>query len=589
MYQTSESPFPRCRETMLSGKQNSEGRSFHRRLLSEYNTEFTLANYVSYFGLKEIVKKIELIVRSATSLSEVDEANRTKLEKQFFDDVQSSYRKVSQFLRGREMIAEAALASLQDMNEEEVLAAGSEYVPSIYVMLETITRYRELNVAGFGKIFKKFFERCAINSLMSQQKVREADKIVSQSQIANPSFDADIHKQTVCAIFATVHKVSYEKAVHTMELHLARKQNLQHRILAVSESHFFSRYSVHRQRQGRYALRIITGEANPALSKLVGEVLHCRLTATTVGQFANGEVSVVLDEAVRGDDVFILQPMVERYGVSHSTTFMEIALLLQTCMHASAARISAVIPYLAYTKNTPSVAAMAEIFVAMGCRHLITIDLQKEQVEGMFQNVPVENLSARLEFIRFLHKKLKDEGHNYEDIVVVSPDSENVSRAQKFADEFMEYAQLTESKHFVPICTAVKRVRMSKEGNDSSGSMRQHLDIVGNVQNKLCIIVDCIIDEAVNMSNVALMLKNGGAKSIIAMATHGIFSGREAVNRLVQAPIDEVVITDSIHNDRRLMNAQFAKKLRIIPIAPLLAQAIQKVHTENTLSTLFEK
>jgi ribose-phosphate pyrophosphokinase len=567
---------------MLSGKQASEGRSFHRRLLSEYNSEFTLGNYVSFYELRGIVKKIEALAKAGTS-----DERRGALEEMFFSNVQESHRHVSKFLREQEKAAEAALARLQEMNEDQVLAAGGDFLPQVYVMLETITRYRELNVAGFGKLFKKFFERCASDSLPSQKRVHAADKIVSESQLANPSFDADLHKQTVCAIFATVFKVSYETAVRQMELHLAKQRSLQHRILPVSESHFFSRYSVHRQRQGRYALRIITGEANPALSKLIGEVLHCRLTATTVSQFANGEVSVVLDEAVRGDDVYILQPMVAREKVSLSTSFMEIALLLQTCVHASAARISAVLPFLAYTKNTPSVSAVAEILVAMGCKHLITVDLQREQVEGMFHNVPVENLTARLEFIRYLSKKLKEEDHNFQDIVVVSPDSDNVSRAQKFADGLMEYAQLTDPKQFVSICTAVKRVQTGPSSGDSS--LRHHLDIVGNVQNKLCVIIDCIIDEAINVANVALMLKNNGARTIIAMATHGIFSGESSVRRIVDSPIDEVVITDSINNDDRLKDASFAKKLRIIPIAPLLAQAIQKVHTENTLSTLFEK
>jgi ribose-phosphate pyrophosphokinase len=112
---------------------------------------------------------------------------------------------------------------------------------------------------------------------------------------------------------------------------------------------------------------------------------------------------------------------------------------------------------------------------------------------------------------------------------------------------------------------------------------------VGDVRGKLCVIVDSIIDEAVNVANVAEMLKSKGAQSVIAMATHGIFSGSSAIGRIVSAPIDEVVITDSIDNDARLKDHKLAEKLRIVSIAPLLAQAIQRVHTENTLSTLFEK
>mmetsp|Transcript_59340 Transcript_59340/g.68723 ORF Transcript_59340/g.68723 Transcript_59340/m.68723 type:complete len:587 (-) Transcript_59340:335-2095(-) len=584
---------------LVTGKPLNVGQSFHRKLLSEYNADFTLENYVAYFELKALVTKF---------VSAKTESQRAEIEGIFFTVLQESFHRVKSFLHEQETTALTAVRELKRCTEEELRAAPLDKVPALFHSVRNIAKFRELNLSGFGKILRKFADRCAAESLSSQQKVREADRIISKSHIGSPVFDANLIMDELLAIFGVVFKKTYEETMLLMDRFTNRDSSTYRRIPPCTDSYFFFKHFAHRETQGRFAIRIASGRSSKQVSKMICEHLQCPVFPAKVDEFANGEVSVVLEEAVRGDDVFVVQSMVNRKDVTLSTSIMELALLLQTSMQNSAARVTAVIPYIAYTKNTASAAALAEILVIMGCKHVITVDLYKEQVEGMFPNCPVDNVSSKFEFIHYLTQMLRDEGNDFKNLCVVSPDSETVARAHSFADAFMKYAELDSTSQFIPICTAVKRVH----GGETPASLERQppasasdfpcapkgmelpkrgssgtIDVVGNVQGKLCFIIDCVIDEGVNMVKVANRLKMNGASRIVAIATHAIFSA-DAVERLVHSPIDEIIITDSICQDEALKNAAMAKKLRIISIVPLLAQAIQRVHTENTLSTMFE-
>lgn len=582
---------------LLTGRPRNVGQSFHRKLLSEYNADFTLEKYVSYFELKSLVSRI---------VSEKDDAKRQAKEQEFFSVLQTSFHTVKAYVVKLEHEALDSVRELKRFTEDELRAGDPNLVSKAFHKVRNIAKYRDLNLQAFGKILRKFMDRCSTESLSLQRKVREADKIISQSELGTPSFDANLIINELSAIYGICFKKSFEETHRIMETYSNSDPSTSRRVVPITENYFFLEHFAHREAQGRFAMKIVAGRSSKHLGKVVCEHLQCSSFPAKIENFANGEVSVVFDEAVRGDDVFVMQSMAHSAGGSLSTSIMELALLLQTSLQNSATRVTAVIPYIAYTKNTASVAALAEILVLMGCSHVITVDLYKEQVEGMFPNCPVDNVNAKFEFIKYLAQMLRDEGHNFTNLCVVSPDSETVARAHAFADSFMKYAQLTKADQFIPICTAVKRVHggetpasverpesadfpIAPKGMQSPvrGSVGT-IDVVGNVSGKLCFIIDCVIDEGVNMVKVATRLKQKGASRIIAIATHAIFS-EDAVDRLTHSCIDTVLISDSINQDAALKNAAMAKKLRIVSMAPLLAQAMQRVHTENTLSTLFEK
>jgi ribose-phosphate pyrophosphokinase len=586
---------------LMTGKRPSEGITFHRRILSEYNADFTLANYVSYFELKELVRSFE----RATTLE-----RKAEIESEFFAMIQESFRRVKGFLLDRERDLLKRVGLLKLNTEEELRALDPSVIPAAFHEVRTVACFRDMNMAAFGKILRKFSEKCATDSLERQQKVRAADRIISQSEVNIPSFDANAVLNDLCSMYGIVFKKSFEETMQAMDLYSNRNPAIARRIVSLSETYFFSRHFTHRESQGTFSMKTMSGRCSKFVCKMVCEQLQSKPLKARVESFANGEVSVVLDEAVRGDDVFVIQSMVAGDNASLSTSIMELALMLQTSLQNSAKRVTAVIPYIAYTKNTASVGALAEILVLMGCRHVITVDLHKEQVEGMFPNTPVDNVSSKYEFIKYLTEHLREVGHDFTNICMVSPDSETVARAHAYADSLMKFAELTKPEQFIPICTTVKRVHgidtpatqpgtppskndfptappkgmLSSPARGASGT----IDVVGNVEGRLCIIIDAMIDEAINITKCAQRLKQKGASQIIAMATHAIFSDG-AVERLVGSPIDLIIISDSINQDTVLQNPEMAKKLRIVSIAPLLAQAMQKVHTENTLSTMFEK
>lgn len=505
---------------------------------------------------------------------------RNALEDRFFKLVQASFATVKDFVRTLDQKALLRLRVVRSKTEDELRTLPKKEMEDAYAALYEIGVYRDLNVAAFSKILEKFLSRCCEDSLETQRKVREADKIISESVVAVPTYNLRESLDSVVSIFSIVHKKSFEEGQDHFRLAVASDVTIRKRIVPVTSAVHFTRKFSHQAPKGRFPIKLLRGSTHPYIGKTIEKMLEIKKTKSQTGKFANGECSVRVDEAVRGDDVFIVQALTANTlkNISLSDAVVELMLMLQCTKLAAARRITAVVPYMAYVRNTYSIAAIAELMVLNGVNHVITCDMQRDQVEGMFGNTPVENVTAKREFTRFIAALLRDEGHNFQNIVFVSPDSEGVGRAKAWADSFMKAADLRTAETFVPLCTAVKRI--------TAGTSQ--LDVIGNVEGKLCVIVDSVIDEAVNVCEVAKKLAELGATRIFAVATHGVLSG-DAKETLVSSPINEVFISDSIDQDHLLQDPRMAKKLRILPLGPLLAEAIQRIHTENSLSTLFEK
>ncbi|EPY33033.1 ribose-phosphate pyrophosphokinase [Strigomonas culicis] len=655
---------------------------------------------------------------------------REALTEDFFLGIKKSYEKVAAYLLQLEKNLVVSMEGLHRKNDTQIREKeDKDYIPSIYIQVECITRYRQLNLLAFRKLFRKFLERCACDSLRLQQRVYQLDEVVADGRITKSSIDLRGIAMQLIAVFGTVYKYSFEDTLEQLKIYTKKSHLCDERILPYSNTFFFGDTFSQQERQGHFAIRVLAGSMSTLSAKLITEVLQCTKYGggTVCTQFANGEVNVNLREAVRGDDVYIVQSMVQCEGMSNATAIMELALMVHTAQLASAARIVAVVPYLAYTKNVASISALAEVMEAMGCDHVITVDMHSDQVEGMF-SIPLESISAKYEFVRFVSNQLQEEGDDFENLCIVAPSGNFLGRAKDFADALMRYNNLDTTRQFVSVCTAVKRIapRHNKKANLAGGSVggrsmsptsqqqqqqesgtpltketptsfsaapfpspivhkedaantamqgifpppssltpvpenatpnsrsrRQqqqphyqdahnsarssgsqprrllptssstlgmekalewqeqgacpisvrveeklnptaakeeykNIVLVGEVHNKTCIILDTVVDEAVNITLVAQQIKESGAARILLIATHAVFSG-EAVARLVEAPIDLIITSDSVCQDLSMRDPALARKLRIVPIAPLLARAIEKIHTENTLSSLFEK
>ncbi|RNC30956.1 ribose-phosphate pyrophosphokinase, partial [Trypanosoma cruzi] len=290
---------------------------------------------------------------------------------------------------------------------------------------------------------------CACDSLELQQRLMSIDETIFNSAIAQPRLDLRRIALDLIALYGTVYRLTYEETVAHLSHYEYRAGVNIRRILPHSDTFFFTLNFPHQERQGNFAARILSGSTSLFCEKMICEVLQCPRYPPCCNQFPNGEINVSLSRTLRGDDVFVLQSLVrcDHLGLSHSGTFMELALMLHTARLSSAARITAVIPYLAYADSVSSVAVVAELLEKMGCQHVITVDMSSEQVEGMF-SVPLENISARYEFVRFIAKHLTNEGHDFRNITVVSPSGTSVSRAKYFADALMNYMKLSSAEQF---------------------------------------------------------------------------------------------------------------------------------------------
>jgi ribose-phosphate pyrophosphokinase len=307
------------------------------------------------------------------------------------------------------------------------------------------------------------------------------------------------------------------------------------------------------------SIKLLTGTSNQRLAKEVSEYLNIPLSDAFVSRFSDGEVRVQINESMRGEDVFVIQSLCPPINES----IMELLLILDAINRASAGSITAVIPYYSYArqdrKDKPrvpiSARLLADLITVAGAQRVVIVDLHSPQIQGFF-NIPVDNLHA----LGVLYDYLKDKVDG--ETVVVSPDAGGVERARLLAN-----------KIGCPIAIIYKR---RPEPN-----VAEVLDLIGDVKGKRAIIVDDIIDTAGTVCAASELLLSRGASRVDVVATHGLLSG-PAVERLKKSPIEEVVITNTIPAEHKNL-----EKLRIVSIAPLIGEAIRRIHEGESVSMLF--
>ena len=307
-------------------------------------------------------------------------------------------------------------------------------------------------------------------------------------------------------------------------------------------------------------IRIFTGNANPQLAKDIAKCLNIPLGNAYVGHFNNGETQVMIDESVRGKEVFIVQPTCQPVNDS----LMELLIMIDACKRASAKNIAVAIPYYAYarqdrkTRGREPISAklVADLLTKAGASRVITMDLHAGQIQGFF-DIPLDNLLG----VPILSDYIETKG--LKDIVVVSPDLGGVTRARQLADRLE-----------APIAIIEKRRPMP--------GVAEVMNLIGNVEGKTAVIVDDIVDTAGSLVEGAKALGKFGAKDVYACCTHGILSD-PAVARVEASNIKELIITDTIP----LAEEKKSSKIKILSVAPVFAEAIELIYGQKSVSKLF--
>jgi ribose-phosphate pyrophosphokinase len=310
-------------------------------------------------------------------------------------------------------------------------------------------------------------------------------------------------------------------------------------------------------------LEIFTGNSNAALAREVGEALGVKLADAEVGRFPDGEVLVEVRENVRGGDCFVIQSIC----TPPNENLMELLLLMDALRRASAKRITAVIPYFGYARQDRKVAPrvpisaklVADVITAAGASRVLTVDLHAGQIQGFF-NIPVDNLYAMPVLIQYLRKRIPGDR-----ISVVSPDAGGVERARAFARRLNADLAIIDKR----------RKRASEVAE---------MRLVGDVRDTVAVLVDDMIDTAGTITEAARAVLEAGAREVMACATHPILSD-PACERLGKSKITEIISTNSI--PLRAKAQAELPNLKILSIAGLLAEAVRRIHNEESVSSLF--
>lgn len=309
-------------------------------------------------------------------------------------------------------------------------------------------------------------------------------------------------------------------------------------------------------------LMVFAGNAHPELARKVAECLDNRLGHATVGQFSDGEIAVEINENVRGKDVFILQSTC----VPTNDNLMELILMVDALRRASATRITAVMPYFGYARQDRRVRSarvpisakvVADMMVKAGVDRVMTMDLHADQIQGFF-DVPVDNVYGSPILLDDIERQ------NYDDVVIVSPDIGGVVRARAVAKQLN-----------VELAIIDKRRPRANQA--------QVMHIIGDIQDRTCVLVDDMVDTAGTLCKAAEALKVRGAKRVLAYATHPILSG-PAIDNISSSQLDELVVTDTIPLSEA---ARRSGKIRQLTVAGLIGEAIRRVSNEESVSAMF--
>ena len=309
-------------------------------------------------------------------------------------------------------------------------------------------------------------------------------------------------------------------------------------------------------------LKVITGSANPQLAQAICDHLGCPLTPTLCTTFSDGEIRIEIQDNIRGDDIFVIQPTCDPGNVN----IMQICLMLDALKRASAGRVTAVVPYYGYARQDRKVSPRAPISAKMiadflevaGMHRLVTMDLHAGQIQGFF-NSPVDNLYASPVILDHISTN-----YDVSNFVVVSPDAGGVERARAFAKR-------------LDVGLAI----IDKRRDRPNQAVAMH--VIGDVTGKTALIIDDMIDTAGTLVAAGQVVMQHGASDVMACATHPVLSG-PAVSRLSNSHFSKVFVTDTIPIGNKNIQCD---KIVVLSIAELLSKAIHNIHTESSVSVLF--
>ncbi|MEQ8509441.1 MAG: ribose-phosphate pyrophosphokinase [Rhodospirillaceae bacterium] len=311
-------------------------------------------------------------------------------------------------------------------------------------------------------------------------------------------------------------------------------------------------------------MKLLAGNANRPLAEAIAAYLHVEMTNASVKRFSDMEVFVEIHENVRGEDVFVVQPT----SYPANDNLMELLVTLDALRRASAERVTAVIPYYGYARQdrktaprTPITAKLvANLINQAGASRVLTLDLHSGQIQGFF-DIPLDNLYAQPVFADDIKERYQGNGGP----MIISPDVGGVVRARAIAKRLNTDLAIIDKRR-------------------ERAGVSEVMNIIGDVKDRDCILVDDIVDSAGTLCNAAVALMKNGAKTVSAYVTHGVLSGG-AVGRVSASPMTELVITDSIQATEAV---RLADNVRQISIAPLMAEAVKRISSESSVSSLFD-
>ncbi|HEY2388957.1 MAG TPA: ribose-phosphate pyrophosphokinase [Candidatus Binatia bacterium] len=308
---------------------------------------------------------------------------------------------------------------------------------------------------------------------------------------------------------------------------------------------------------------IFSGSSNPTLAEEICRYLGTRLASASIGRFSDGEIAVEITENVRGGDVFVVQSLCP----PTNDHVMELLLMQDALRRASAGRITAVLPYYGYARQDRKVAPrvpisaklVADLITTAGAGRVLTMDLHAGQIQGFF-NIPVDNVYATPVLLRYIRERVVDD----EPVTVVSPDAGGVERARAFAKRLNANLAIIDKRR-------------------AAANEVAEMHIIGEVTGKVAVLIDDIVDTAGTICAAADALRAAGAQDVFACCTHAVLSG-PAIDRITKSSLKKLVVTDTIPLHER---AKQTNNIAVLPVAPLIGEAIRRIHNEESISSLF--
>ena len=310
-------------------------------------------------------------------------------------------------------------------------------------------------------------------------------------------------------------------------------------------------------------MKVLAGTSNLELCKNIARHLKLKLVNTNIKRFADGEIYVEINENIRGNSIFVVQSTAN----PANDNLMELLICIDALRRSSAKNITAVIPYFGYARQdrkvVPRTAISAKLVSNLitnaGANRILSVDLHAGQIQGFF-DIPVDNLFATPIFARHIKKNIKTNN-----LVCVSPDVGGVERVRALGRRINASIAIIDKRRPAPGKSEV-------------------MNIVGSVKNKICVIIDDIIDSAGTIVNAAKALKDKGAKDVYVYITHAVLSGN-AVDKIIKSEVKKLIITDSIDNSKKLKKSN---KIQVVSIAPMMAEAMKRISNSTSVSSLFK-